>query len=615
MKYIKPSLWRSFFRTSTALVLLLGLWLTSTPVLQAIPVPIAEAASAPVNVWWPVNNVTVSGLQPFKAMVQGYDVNNYDMFWQVDGGQLNRMGTNWTDYPHKEAPVDLSGWSWHGSGPYQITFRALDKQGNGIGQTSVTIYLPGGTPAPTPTPTPVVVATPTPTPIPTPVPTPTPTPTPVVTTVAPVTTTQPHVTVTNPSNNTSVQGTLTFKAALDGASLGSYSMYWQVDGGQHNYMQAVNGDMEATVSVSGWSWHGNGPYKLTFGAEKNGSLIASADVIIYIGSGSTQTVSVPVTISTQTQTSTSPTPTQTQTNQNQSTVSSAMNNPLAGLKFYINPYSNAANQASAWRSSRPQDAAQMDKIAQSPEAIWLGNWNANVAADVQTKITNAKTSGQVPVFIAYNIPFRDCGQYSAGGVNDASAYAAWISQIAQGINGNKAIVVLEPDGLALMDCLSSQQKTDRFQMLNSAVTTLKNAGAIVYLDAGHANWIGASDMANRLTQAGISKADGFALNTSNFTYTSDNINYGTDVSSHVGGKHFVVDTSRNGLGPTSDNQWCNPPGRALGARATTNTGNALVDAFLWLKNPGESDGNCNGGPSAGVWWPDYALGLAQRAAY
>ena len=82
----------------------------------------------------------------------------------------------------------------------------------------------------------------------------------------------------------------------------------------------------------------------------------------------------------------------------------------------------------------------------------------------------------------------------------------------------------------------------------------------------------------------------------------------------MGGKHFVVDTSRNGLGPTPDGQWCNPPGRALGAAPTLETGDPAADAFLWIKRPGESDGACNGGPSAGTWWADYALGLARRAA-
>jgi endoglucanase len=111
---------------------------------------------------------------------------------------------------------------------------------------------------------------------------------------------------------------------------------------------------------------------------------------------------------------------------------------------------------------------------------------------------------------------------------------------------------------------------------------------------------------------GIENADGFALNVSNFETTQDNMEYGTKISQLLGGKHFVIDTSRNGLG--SNGEWCNPPGRATGEKPTLSTGHPLVDAFLWVKVPGESDGTCRGGPRAGEWWPDYALGLIERAS-
>jgi endoglucanase len=82
----------------------------------------------------------------------------------------------------------------------------------------------------------------------------------------------------------------------------------------------------------------------------------------------------------------------------------------------------------------------------------------------------------------------------------------------------------------------------------------------------------------------------------------------------------VIDTGRNGVGRLVESErpvdlWCNVPGRALGPPPTGRTGVPRVDAFLWIKRPGESDGSCNGGPSAGTWWPDYALELARRAAY
>jgi endoglucanase len=97
--------------------------------------------------------------------------------------------------------------------------------------------------------------------------------------------------------------------------------------------------------------------------------------------------------------------------------------------------------------------------------------------------------------------------------------------------------------------------------------------------------------------------------------TASQRTYGDQLSGLIGGKHYIVDTSRNGLGPTADGEWCNPSGRALGDRPTAATGDVLADAYFWIKRPGESDGTCNGGPAAGAWWADYALGLAKRAAY
>jgi endoglucanase len=81
----------------------------------------------------------------------------------------------------------------------------------------------------------------------------------------------------------------------------------------------------------------------------------------------------------------------------------------------------------------------------------------------------------------------------------------------------------------------------------------------------------------------------------------------------------VIDTSRNGNGPDTSAgdtpNWCNPPGRALGPNPSTNTGMQQVDAFLWVKQPGSSDGSCRPGePRAGQWWPDYALELARGAS-
>ena len=106
---------------------------------------------------------------------------------------------------------------------------------------------------------------------------------------------------------------------------------------------------------------------------------------------------------------------------------------------------------------------------------------------------------------------------------------------------------------------------------------------------------------------------GFALNVSNFHSTPDNIAYGNRVSGMVNGKHYVIDTSRNGSGKSAGSEWCNARNQALGIAPTTDTRQALVDAYLWVKTPGQSDGPCNGGPRAGAWWAEYALELSRTA--
>lgn len=289
---------------------------------------------------------------------------------------------------------------------------------------------------------------------------------------------------------------------------------------------------------------------------------------------------------------------------------------LVGARLYADPSSNARRTADAWRASRPADAAQLDKIASQPMAKWLGNWNANIAGDVDAATTKMIAAGTLPVFVAYNIPQRDCGGLSGGNDVGVAAYKTWIDGFAAGIGARRTVVILEPDALANMDCLSASDRQTRVSLIAYAVDVLKRSGSTaVYIDAGHAHWQSAATMASRLSAAGIANADGFSLNISNFVSDTDNIAYGQQLSTLVGGKHFVIDSSRNGLGATSDAEWCNPAGRALGTRPTTTTGIAGLDAFLWIKTPGESDGACNGGPASGTWWPEYALGLAQRAPF
>lgn len=263
-----------------------------------------------------------------------------------------------------------------------------------------------------------------------------------------------------------------------------------------------------------------------------------------------------------------------------------------GMNLYVDP--------SLEQSGRPA------VISTQSVASWLGGWSGNVQGAAANIVTAAASQNKLATLVIYNIPGRDCGSYSAGGSANGDHYKAWIRQLAAGIGSNKAIVILEPDALAQIDCLSEADQALRYSLLADAVNVLATqTKAFIYIDAGHSGWISAATMTDRLKKANIGQARGFSLNVSNFISTDQNTSYGNSISASTG-KAFVIDTSRNGNG--SNGEWCNPRGRALGASPTTNVG-GNVDAYLWVKVPGESDGTCNGGPSAGAWWEEYAQEL------
>jgi endoglucanase len=291
----------------------------------------------------------------------------------------------------------------------------------------------------------------------------------------------------------------------------------------------------------------------------------------------------------------------------------ASGNPFKDMKLWVDPDSLAMLTANSLRKKDPEKAKILDKIAQQPQALWVGDWNKDVKRYMEYILGKTKADGAVPIFILYNVPGRDCGQHSKGGLKTGDDYRRWIRKVAKGVGQEKVVFILEPDALGQLDkCLSKEQQEERLAIIHDAVKVLRqNPNAYVYLDAGHAHWAPAPDMADRLKRAGIEDANGFSLNVSNYVWDAENIKFGHTVSQLVGGAPFILDTSRNGNGQDEKLEWCNPPGRHIGKTPTTETGDPLIQAYLWLKRPGESDGECNGGPKAGVFWLDRAIELAK----
>jgi len=278
---------------------------------------------------------------------------------------------------------------------------------------------------------------------------------------------------------------------------------------------------------------------------------------------------------------------------------------LAG-PFYNSPSQNVDN----WVKANPNDSRRsaIKRIADQPAAVWIGGWSKR--ADVSAVSSAAAKNGTTPVFVFYNIPDRDCGGYSGGGAPSIAAYDSWARDMAAGLGTRQAAVILEPDALN-HGCGGSA----RLSALGRAAQSIHaaNPKVKVYFDVGHSGW--RVDV-NRLKAAGVEKyGDGIATNTSNFNTTAAEAGYAKSVLDQLSNKSLkaVIDVSRNGAGPAGNGAWCNPPGRKIGRNPTTADGYAHVEALLWVKLAGESDGSCNGNPPAGTFSASLAYALANGA--
>jgi endoglucanase len=150
--------------------------------------------------------------------------------------------------------------------------------------------------------------------------------------------------------------------------------------------------------------------------------------------------------------------------------------------------------------------------------VWRWSTPAQVRIAVHNSVARATAQGTVPTLVAYDVAFRDCAQYSAGGAADTAAYDAWIDAFAAGIGNHDAIVLLEPDSLGIIPyntdingnaewcrpdltgtgLTPAQANQGRYDQLNHAVDALEaHRNVSVYLDGTHSAWLGVGDIADR----------------------------------------------------------------------------------------------------------------------
>ena len=213
--------------------------------------------------------------------------------------------------------------------------------------------------------------------------------------------------------------------------------------------------------------------------------------------------------------------------------------------------------------------------------------------------------------------------------------------------------------IAVPTCAAAEQIYRRG--IAYAIATLSLPNVYIYVDGAHAGWLGWPEEPAQgrhscsrrcwTTAGGADRIRGFALNVSNYDPPRDpngaksrprrsepgrarlraRISAPRLAKLGVTGKGFIIDTSRNGkaIHPLDAGQLVQREGRrprrAPGVAPVPN-----IDAYFWIKTPGESDGttdpkaarfdeNCvsddamPGAPEAGELFAPYLIDLAKNA--
>ena len=300
----------------------------------------------------------------------------------------------------------------------------------------------------------------------------------------------------------------------------------------------------------------------------------------------------------------------------------ATDNPLAGLRFYVDPDSPSMHQWHAYRRRGDNHKADLIwRIAREPKNVWVGRFTSpNFRVKVQRIFDAAHAQGAVPLLTVLRAQSTRCSAtYDGGGIGEDARTREWYRDLASAIGSQRVVIAFEPDSLGTVDCHARSRRVARYRLLRYGVeqlTALPNE--TLYIEAGASDWEGATRMAPKLRRVGVAKAQGFMLNATHYDWTRSNIKYGIKLSRLLGGKHFVINTAENGRGPVHKRLpngrrltiWCNPPGRGLGPAPTTETSHPLVDAYLWINRPGYAQ-SCQGRKIG--WYPARALTYARNA--
>lgn len=282
--------------------------------------------------------------------------------------------------------------------------------------------------------------------------------------------------------------------------------------------------------------------------------------------------------------------------------------------FYSDPHNQSSKVEAFLRSEQLHtDAQTLRAIACQPQPTWINGDLSDLVVESRLRelLDGAAAAGQVPVIVLYNYAKPDSSRWNSD--RDMSEYISFIKTVAAEIGDQEVWIILEPDALPLTTSYDSLGQVVRFSQLRAAVNILSaHENARVYIDVGHSDWLTIAETITYLKLVGGDTVRGFSLNVANYQPTEEVMEYGNEIAAAFPDAHYVIDTARNGRGLSEPGGWCNVLGRALGPAPKAFTDEGALDAYLWVKPPGESDGYCNGGPNAGTFWLEYALDLIEN---
>jgi Glycosyl hydrolases family 6 len=273
----------------------------------------------------------------------------------------------------------------------------------------------------------------------------------------------------------------------------------------------------------------------------------------------------------------------------------------------------------------------LEKIADQPEAqrvsVYAEGGGPGAIGDFARKLfchNFTADPGTIPIISTYFLHPVLGGCATAAEIRAAMPeFKRRVDELVAGTGRRPVVYLLELDAIGSSSCMARngglRAWEDALRYEVDTMATLPHA--VVYVEGGYSDANTAGYTARVLNAIDVAKIRGFFTNDTHINWTSKEAAWAEKVSKLTHGAHYIVNTAQNGNGPKLNphpttqgvEDLCNPPGRALGPKHTTNTGLPHADAFLWTHVPGNSSGHCRGGPDSGTFWMARAIDLAARA--